>query len=223
MSPRYTYLHVSKKNHFFIFLSVLLAFWGLVLADSMAEIRIGEKAPAFQAPGDDGKTYNLSDLKGKWVVLEWFNPDCPFVKKHYHPEFRNMQNLQKRAIEKAATQGGLVWLAVNSSAPGKQGHLSAQEALKVRSGDLKASMTAIVLDHDGKMGRAYGAKTTPHLYLISPQGILLYQGAIDDKPTADVADIKGARNYLEQALDEALVGKAVGQAQTKQYGCSVKY
>jgi peroxiredoxin len=176
---------------------------------------VGKAAPAFQLTDLDGKTVRLADFKGKFVVLEWVNFDCPFVRKHYGSE--NMQKLQK-----AYTGKDVVWITINSSAPGKQGHLTADEAKEIAAEE-GASPTRFLLDPKGVTGRAYGAKTTPHMYVIDPKGKLLYNGAIDDKPSTKVADVPTSKNYVVAALDAAMAGKPVETATTKPYGCSVKY
>lgn len=176
---------------------------------------VGKKAPAFRLTDTHGKIHALSDHKGRWVVLEWTNPDCPFVKKHY--DSGNMQSLQK-----AYTDKGVVWLSVCSSAPGKQGHYSPAEWTEILQKQ-KASSTALLLDPEGTVGRLYSAKTTPHMYVINPKGLLIYQGAIDDKATTDPEDIKDSKNYVKAVLDAALAGQAVPVSSTTPYGCSVKY
>ena len=193
---------------FFLILTLASAVWA-------EERTVGETAPDFSLADIDGQTRALSEFKGKYVVLEWTNPDCPFVKKYY--DAGHMQNLQK-----TYTAQGIVWLSVNSSAEGKQGHYSADEWKKIRA-DQAIGSTAILLDPDGKAGRAYGAKTTPHLYVVDPTGNLIYQGAIDSLASTDTSDIAKATNYVVQALDEALSGKPVSEPVTKPYGCSVKY
>ncbi|MEO6053939.1 MAG: thioredoxin family protein [Chthoniobacterales bacterium] len=176
---------------------------------------IGKAAPDFTAVDSNGKTHKLSDYKGKFVVLEWLNLGCPFVRKHY--ESHNMQNLQKQYTDK-----GVVWLSIVSSAPGKQGNLTPEETNK-RKQQEGSNATVILLDEKGIVGRLYDAKTTPDMFVINPAGVLLYSGAIDDKKSTDVADIPTSKNYVKAALDEALAGKPVSQAQTASYGCSVKY
>lgn len=176
---------------------------------------VGSAAPDFSVTDSKGKTQSVSQYKGKYVVLEWFNPGCPFVKKHYGGG--NMQKLQKEYIDK-----GVVWLSVDSSAPGKEGNLTAEQAEKQMS-EWKMHATALVLDEDGKAGKAYGAKNTPHMFVINPEGKIIYAGAIDSKATPNPADIPAATNYVKAALDEAMAGKPVGTANTKPYGCSVKY
>lgn len=176
---------------------------------------VGSAAPDFSAPDSKGKTHSLLQYKGKYVVLEWFNPECPFVKKHYTSS--NMQKLQQEYASK-----GVVWLSVDSSAPGTQGNLSPDQAEKTMS-ELKTKSTALLLDQDGKVGRAYGAKNTPHMFVINPEGKIVYEGAIDSKATPNPSDIPSSTNYVKIALDESLAGKPVTTAQTKPYGCSVKY
>jgi hypothetical protein len=149
------------------------------------------------------------------VVLEWFNHDCPFVKKHY--DSGNMQSLQK-----TYTEQGVVWLSINSSAPGKQGHYAPDKAHELTV-NKKAAPTAVLLDPDGKVGKTYDAQTTPHMFIINPDGILIYQGAVDDRPSVDLGDIPPATNYVKKALGEAFAGSPVSTPSTKSYGCSVKY
>src|SRR6202790_5265878 len=176
---------------------------------------VGSAAPDFSATDSKGQTRSPAQYKGKYVVLEWFNPECPFVKKHYGPG--NMQKLQEEATGK-----GVVWLSVDSSAPGTEGNLTPDQAEKKLS-EWKTKQTALLLDQDGKVGRAYGAKNTPHMFVINPEGKIVYEGAIDSKPTPNPADIPASTNYVKVALDESLAGKPVSTAQTKPYGCSVKY
>lgn len=179
------------------------------------EAKTGSDAPAFTLKDTTGKTHNLADYKGKFVVLEWFNEGCPFVKKHYGSG--NMQKLQKEYTGK-----DVVWLSINSSAPGKEGHVTTESAPKTIT-DWKMDSTKILLDHDGKVGKLYGAKTTPHMFVIDQAGKLIYQGAIDSKASPNAADIESSENYVKVALDSALAGKPVANASTKPYGCSVKY
>lgn len=176
---------------------------------------INAAAPDFTLTDSQGKTHNLSDYRGKYVILEWVNYDCPFVRKHYGSG--NMQQLQKKY-----TEDGVVWLSICSSAPGKQGHFSG-DALAERIKKENAAMTAYLIDENGNVGRMYRAKTTPHMYVINPEGVLLYAGAIDDKPSANVADIETATNYLTAAMTAATEGQPVANATTKPYGCAVKY
>jgi peroxiredoxin len=189
-----------------------LASTALFAADSPP---VGSTAPAFSVTDSKGKTHSLSQYKGKYVVLEWFNPDCPFVKKHYGSG--NMQKLQEEFTGK-----GVVWLGVDSSAPGKEGNLSAEQAEKKMT-EWKTHSTALLLDADGKAGQAYGAKNTPHMFIINPDGKIIYEGAIDSKASANPNDIPSSTNYVRVALDEALAGKKVSNPTTRPYGCSVKY
>lgn len=175
----------------------------------------GKPAPNFTLPGAHAKSVELSKLKGKIVVLEWLNHGCPFVRKHY--ESGNMQALQKKYTDK-----GVVWLSIISSAPGKQGHVDAGQA-KAEMTAHKSAATDVLMDSEGAVGKLYDAKTTPHMYVIDRQGLLAYQGAIDDKPSTDMEDVKGAKNYVAEALDAVLAGKKVARAMTQSYGCSVKY
>lgn len=181
----------------------------------VAAPKIGEKAPDFTLTDTNGKAHKLSGFAGKTVVLEWLNHDCPFVKKHY--DSNNMQKLQKEYTGK-----GVVWLSVNSSAPGKQGNFPPDKANALTK-EKNASPTAVLLDPDGKVGKSYGAKTTPHMYVIDAKGLLVYAGGIDDKPSTETSDVAGAKNFVAQALNEVLAGKAVSQSATTPYGCSVKY
>jgi peroxiredoxin len=179
------------------------------------EVKVGSDAPDFTLKDTSGKAHSLSDFKGKFVVLEWFNEGCPFVKKHYTSG--NMQKLQKEYTGK-----DVVWLSINSSAPGEQGHMTPETAPKTM-GEWKMDSTKVLLDHDGKVGKMYGAKTTPHMFVIDKAGKLVYQGAIDSKPTPNTADLDGAENYVRVALDNSMAGKPVATTSTKPYGCSVKY
>ena len=187
----------------------------VVAAPATAAPVVGKPAPNFKLADANGKTVSLSDFRAKTVVLEWSNPDCPFVRKHY-----GSGNMQK--AQAAAAKDGVVWLSINSGAPGKQGHMSGAEAkaFLARSG---ARPAAYLLDPNGIVGKAYDAKTTPHMFIVSKAGTLVYAGGIDDKPTANPADIKGARNHVLAALSEIKAGKAVSVATSRPYGCSVKY
>jgi len=176
---------------------------------------VGSAAPDFSLTDAKGKTHSLSEYKGKYVVLEWFNPECPFVKKHYGGG--NMQKLQEEYTGK-----GVVWLTINSNAPGTEGNLSPEQAEKVANA-WKTKQTALLLDPEGKAGRAYAAKNTPNMVIINPEGKIVYQGAIDSKATPNPADIPNSTNYVKVALDESLSGKPVSNPTTKPYGCSVKY
>ncbi len=177
--------------------------------------KVGATAPAFSLPDSHGKTHSLGDFKGKYVVLEWFNPGCPFVQKHYTGE--NMQKLQQEFTGKE-----VVWLTIDSSAEGKEGYLSPADANK-QMADWKMKSTALLLDPDGKVGHQYAATNTPHMYVIDPAGKLIYSGAIDSKPTANPKDVEGATNYVKGALDEAMAGKSVSTPTSRAYGCSIKY
>jgi peroxiredoxin len=192
-------------------LSFVLAFASLpVLA-----LTPGTQAPDFKGTDSNGVSHTLSQYRGKYVVLEWANQGCPFDQKHYRSG--NMEALQREWTGK-----GVVWLSVISSAPGEQGHVTPAEENEYLK-KMKAAPTAALLDPEGTIGRLYQAKTTPHMFVIDPQGKLIYQGAIDDKPTTDLADVKTARSYLNEALNSAMAGKTVPIASTRPYGCSVKY
>lgn len=187
----------------------------LVAGVAAAAPEVGKAAPAFTGTDTTGKTWNLADLRGTPVILEWTNHDCPYVVKHY--ESGNMQALQQEA-----TAAGYTWLSVISSAPGKQGHVSADQADELTE-SRGAAPTAVLLDPEGNIGKAYGARTTPHMYVIDADGTLVYMGGIDDKPTTKVADVEGAENYVRLAMADLAAGEPVGKAVTRPYGCSVKY
>jgi hypothetical protein len=184
-------------------------------SDTKATAAIDKPAPDFDLKGIDGKTYDLTEYAGKYVVLEWNNFDCPFVKKHYNSD--NMPALQKKYVEE-----GVVWLTICSSAPGKQGYYDDADLKKMTEASGWAG-TAYLRDPTGVVGREYGAKTTPQMFVIDPKGVLVYAGAIDDKPSTDTADLKGATNYVQASLDAAMGGKPITTASTTSYGCSVKY
>jgi len=175
---------------------------------------VGMKAPGFKLMDAMGEEHSLSDFKDKYVVLEWVNFDCPFVKKHYGSE--NMQKLQAMHNDE-----DVVWLSICSSAPGKQGYFEGK-ALKERIAKENSKSDAYLVDANGKVGRMYGAKTTPHMFVIDPNGILIYDGAIDDKPSTKTADIDGSTNYVQWILDSSMKGEEVVKS-TAPYGCSVKY
>ena len=177
--------------------------------------RVGSPAPAFTATDSHGQTDSLDQYRGKYVVLEWHNQGCPYTKKHY--DSGNMQSLQKEWTAK-----GVAWFTVISSAPGEQGYVT-DAAENAYLAQMHADPTAVLMDPDGKVGHLYDAKTTPQMFVIDPQGKLVYEGAIDDRPTPDTSDIKGADNYLTDALTEAMAGKPVVKPYTRPYGCSVKY
>jgi peroxiredoxin len=193
----------------------LAALAGIPAATSaLAEARAGQPAPTFTAKDTGGKDVSLEGLKGKTVVLEWTNHLCPYTVKHYASG--NMQALQKDATGK-----GVVWLTVASSAKGEQGHIGPAEADKLTT-ERNAAPSAVLLDHAGTMARLYGARVTPHMYVIDPKGTLVYAGAIDDRPTSSQADVKGARNYVREALQAVAEGKPVPTDSTRPYGCTVK-
>jgi peroxiredoxin len=180
-----------------------------------AAVAPGAPAPDFTLKGDDGAEHTLSKLKGKYVVLEWYNKDCPFVRRHYGT--KNMQALQKRYTDK-----GVVWFEIATSAPGKEGYLTAKTAAAARK-KFGINSTAILLDAKGDVGRLYSAKTTPHMFVVDPKGNVIYMGAIDDLPSTDWSDIKDAHNYVSAALDDAMAGRPVAKPMTTSYGCGVKY
>lgn len=187
----------------------------LLPVSATAQVKVGNPAPNFTATDSHGHTRTLSSYRGKFVVLEWHNHDCPYTRKHYVSG--NMQNLQREWTEK-----GVVWFTVISSAPGKQGYMTDGEenAYLVK---MHADPTAVLIDPEGKIGHLFDAKTTPQMIVIDPNGKVIYDGAIDNRPTTDVDDIKGADNYVSDALTEAMQGKPVATPYTRPYGCSVKY
>ena len=191
----------------------------LALATLLAGLCYGQKvgapAPDFKATDSDGRMRQLSEYRGKYVVLEWHNNGCPFTRKHY--ESGNMQRLQKEW-----TSRGVIWFTVISSAAGQQGYVTAEQENEYLK-RMNAVPTAALLDPQGDVGRLYAAKTTPHMFIINPDGVLIYDGAIDSKSTTDQSDIATATNYVSQALGEAMAGKAVSTPTSRPYGCSVKY
>jgi peroxiredoxin len=199
-----------------LFLAVLCL--GAVLglnASASEKATVGQTAPDFTLIGADGKSHSLSDYKGKFIVLEWTNPGCPFVHKFY--DSGTMQALQKQETAK-----GVAWLRINSNAAGKEGH----EDVAALDADIKANHVAAtqsLLDPDGKVGHLYGARTTPNMFVIDNKGTLIYAGAIDDKPSTDPADIPTATNYVTAALDAAMAGQPVKTPTAPSYGCAVKY
>ena len=195
-----------------IFLVLFLLSANLIHAK---ELRVGKKVPDFSLTSSDGEVHNLSDYRGKYVVLEWTNYDCPFVRKHYSSG--NMQALQREYTGK-----DVVWLSICSSAPGKQGHFS-NEIIQQRGAEWKVAPTAYLIDAEGRVGKWYAAKVTPHMYVIDPRGRLVYQGGIDDIRSTDVVDIEKATNYVRAALDAHMAGGKVSVRTSKPYGCSVKY
>ena len=199
-------------KQFFQITFIILA---LYACGSGAALRIGEPAPDFEGVDSSGKVQRLADYRGKIVVLEWTNHDCPFVRKHYGAG--NMQDQQRQAAAQ-----GVVWLSVISSAPGKQGHVSPAEADELTR-NRNAQPHAVILDTGGKIGRSYDAKTTPHMYIIDAAGKLVYMGGIDSITSSNPDDISRATQYVHVALQEMAAGKPVSTAVTKPYGCSVKY
>lgn len=202
-------MHVNRR------FALALVAASAIAAPAFAAPAIGQPAPDFQAVDASGKTRSLSEFKGKTVVLEWTNNGCPYVRKHY--DSGNMQGLQK-----SATADGAVWLTVISSAPGMQGYVAGADARSYKAKE-KAGFTDLLLDPKGVVGRAYEAKTTPHMYVIDKTGKLVYMGGIDDRPSSDPDSLKGAKNYVTAALADVRAGRAVSQAVTRPYGCSVKY
>jgi len=191
---------------------LVLFILALAASTAFAAVKTGDPAPDFVLHNTGGEKVALSDYAGKFVVLEWLNHGCPFVVAHY--DAGNMQSLQKKYAEQ-----GVVWLSIVSSAPGAQGH-DTPEGHDATAQEKGAQPTAILIDESGEVGKEYGAKTTPHMYVIDPNGILIYQGAIDDSPRGNPAE---AVNYVSQALDQAIAGEEVAQGTTRPYGCSVKY
>ncbi|HEX8253449.1 MAG TPA: thioredoxin family protein [Thermoanaerobaculia bacterium] len=176
---------------------------------------VGKAAPEFRAVDTNGKTHSLSQYRGKWVVLEWLNHGCPYVRKHYDNNV--MQALQKKYADK-----GVVWLSIVSSAPGNQGHYPPAKANELTK-EKGAAPYAVLIDEAGTVGRMYDARTTPHMFVINPQGAVVYMGGIDDKPSARASDLQGARPHVDMALQEAMAGKPVSVPTSQPYGCSVKY
>jgi peroxiredoxin len=197
--------------------AVALSAGALIASTAQAAPSTGAAAPAFSGVTSAGETISLSDFAGKTVVLEWTNDGCPFVKKHYAAPPSNMQTLQKNAAA-----DDIVWISVISSAKGEQGYADAARANELTT-SRGAEPAHVVLDEAGTIGKLYGAKTTPHMFIITPDGELAYDGAIDSKPTAKVADIADATNYVTAALADIEAGKPVATPVTKPYGCSVKY
>ena len=198
---------IKKTVVLFLFLFSITAF--------AQDAKLNEIAPNFKLLDSNGNEHSLSDFKGKLIVLEWINYECPFVKKHYNS--KNMQTLQEKY-----TKQGVIWLTICSSAESKQGNFTNDE-INSRSKKHRAKFTAYLVDANGKVGKMYGAKTTPHMYIINKEAKLVYAGGIDDKASTDIEDIKSAKNYVSLALDELLAGKNVSVQNSKTYGCSVKY
>jgi AhpC/TSA family len=196
----------------FVAISPLLC---LAVSTVHASASVGQLAPDFTLKDVSGKTVKLSDFKGKHVVLEWTNPNCPFVQKHYNSG--NMPATQKDAMGK-----GVVWLAINSTEKGHPDYMDAAQTVAWKK-QRKSTPSATLMDEDGTVGKAYAARTTPHMYIVNPQGLLIYAGGIDSIPSANVDDIAKATNYVKTALAEALAGKPLGASTTRPYGCSIKY
>jgi peroxiredoxin len=180
-----------------------------------ADPEIGRAAPDFTGADSNGQILSLDDFRGKLVVLEWTNHDCPYVRKHYGTD--NMQTLQKKWTER-----GVVWLSIISSAPGRQGYVTGMEADELTQ-SRGASPTAVILDPEGSIGRLYRARTTPHMFVIDTDGVLVYMGGIDDRPSADWASVDGSTNYVDEALRAAFGGRDPEVSVSRPYGCSVKY
>jgi peroxiredoxin len=201
-----------KKNLSTAIFSAMLV---LATATIAWAVKVGMEAPDFTGTTSQGQQISLSQYRGKYVVLEWHNQGCPYVRKQY--ESGNMEALQRKWTAK-----NVVWLSVISSAPGQQGYVTAAQENEYLQ-KMKAVPTAVLLDPTGKIGHAYEAKTTPNMFVIDPSGKLIYEGAIDDHPTPDPSDVKGSKNYVDAALTEAMAGQPVSVASTRPYGCSVKY
>jgi peroxiredoxin len=195
---------------------VAVAWFGLATAgqDHAHHATIDKAAPNFKLVDTDGKEHSLADYKGRYVVLEWTNVSCPFVKAQYQG---NMQSLQKKYAKK-----GVTWLRICSSGPGQQGHLDAK-AIKSHIKETKAMQTAYLIDEDGSVGRTYGAKTTPHMFVINPEGVLIYAGGIDDTKTTNADVVKKSKNYVSACLEAAMSGKPIATKTSVPYGCGVKY
>ena len=201
-----------KRTNLYLRLAALVL---CAVTSLFAAAKVGEPAPDFNATASNGKTFRLADYRGKYVVLEWHNNGCPYVGKHYRSG--NMQRLQKEWTGK-----GVVWFTILSSAPGQQGYVTAGDE-NAYLAKMQAAPTAALLDPSGEIGHLYDAKTSPQMVVINPQGVVIYDGAIDDKPTTDLSDIPGATNYVSLALEQSMAGKQVQTSATRPYGCSVKY
>lgn len=193
----------------------ILFFFGSAMNNVETRLEIGGYVPDFTLPSATGETHTLSDYSDSFVVLEWLNHDCPFVAKHYNSG--NMQMLQEKYGEK-----GVVWFSIISSAPGEQGYLEPEEAIRITR-EKEAKPHAVLLDPEGDVGRVFGAVVTPHMYVISPEGVLSYMGAIDDTPTANPDDIETSRNFVSEALDLLLNDREIEVTTHQPYGCTVKY
>lgn len=199
------------KRWFTLFAAIAV----LSVGQARAEVATGSDAPDFELTDITGKAHKLSDYRGKTVILEWVNHGCPFVVKHY--DSGNMQSIQRDLVA-----AGAIWLSICSSAEGKQGYYTAEEWQKLNA-EKQGAATAVLLDPEGTVGRLYGARTTPHMFVIDAAGKLAYQGAIDNKPSTDPTDIPSALNYVRAAFEDLAAGRAVATPTTKPYGCSVKY
>lgn len=195
--------------------TMLLSLLAAISLTTHAAVNVGQPAPDFTGLDSNGKQHSLSQYKGKTVILEWTNHDCPYVKKHY-----NSGNMQ--ALHKDAAANGIVWLSIISSSPGKQGHVSGKQANELTA-SRNASPTAVILDESSEIGLLYGAKTTPHMYIVDKTGQLVYMGGIDNIPSKDEDDIPKSKNYVRTALDEMAASQAIKESITRPYGCSVKY
>lgn len=198
-----------------VILALCLGLGLSLVSVAQAEVKVDAPAPTFSEKDATGKMHNLADYKGKWVVLEWYNKDCPYVKKHYGSQ--NMQKLQKEFTGK-----GVQWLSVISSAEGQQGYLKPEEAT-ANAKTAGSAATSVLLDPDGNMGKAYDAKTTPHMFVIDPEGKVVYAGAIDSNDSSNPKTIATSENYVKAALDAGMSGKEIKTKSSKPYGCSVKY
>lgn len=207
-------LVITRRHHHRLALAAV-ALPLISLSPAAHAATVGQAAPPFEVKGVSGKTVRLADFRGKHVVLEWTNPGCPFVVKHY-----GAQNMQ--ALQKEFTAKGVVWLSVSSMAPGTTEYL-APAALAAKYKAWGASASDLLIDESGAVGKAYAAKTTPHMFVVDPKGTLVYAGGIDDKRSANPADLKDAKNHVRAALDESLAGKAVSVPTAAPYGCSIKY
>jgi peroxiredoxin len=206
---------MHRKSHVHAHLAAIVAAVLTLASTTARAAQVGAPAPDFHGTDSNGKTQSLDQYKGKYVVLEWHNHDCPYTIKHY--KSGNMQSLQKEWTAK-----GVVWFTVISSAPGTQGYVDAAEENAYMK-KMGAQPTAAILDPKGEIGHLYGAKTTPNMFIIDPSGKLIYAGAIDDHPTTEISDIQSSKNYVTAALTESMNGKAVQTPVTRPYGCSVKY
>lgn len=199
----------------YLLTGLLFMFFAITNVNANDKATVGQTAPDFTLVDSNGNEHNLSDFRGQFVVLEWLNHDCPFVRKFYNAG--KMQELQEYYTGK-----GVVWLSIISSREGEQGHMTPAQ-INQANADKNVFATAVLIDEPGTVGRMYDARTTPHMFIINPDGVLIYDGAIDNKPTANPADIEGAENYVVAALTAAMNGEPVAVSTTRPYGCSVKY